>query len=283
MPSFSCSSVGMQLATLRRRIWQGWSFDKCVPTLEHGNNKQLFLLAVSFYTRLPHPQALDYQQLPRAAVYLPLIGWLIGGVAALSFYLADLVWPQVTAVILALITGILITGALHEDGFADVCDGFGGGMNKQRILEIMKDSHIGVYGVLGLSLMLLLKISVLIALPAAAVPLVLLTGHSFSRLSPLLLMRGYNYARGNDSKSSGAIHKPTFQELAFTAVIASLPLALLPTLCALAIIPVLLATLLLGHYFYRRIGGYTGDCLGASQQVAETIFYLSVSALWIFI
>jgi adenosylcobinamide-GDP ribazoletransferase len=273
----------MQLATLRRRIWQGWSFDKCVPTLEHGNNKQLFLLAVSFYTRLPHPQALDYQQLPRAAVYLPLIGWLIGGVAALSFYLADLVWPQVTAVILALITGILITGALHEDGFADVCDGFGGGMDKQRILEIMKDSHIGVYGVLGLSLMLLLKISVLIALPAAAVPLVLLAGHSFSRLSPLLLMRRYNYARGNDSKSSGAVYKPNLQELAFAAVFALLPLVLLPTLFALAIIPVLLATLLLGHYFYRRIGGYTGDCLGASQQVAETIFYLSVSALWIFI
>jgi len=282
IPSFPRSSVGMQLATLRRRVWQRWSVAGCAPTPERGNDKMLFFLALSFYTRLPHPQALDYKRLPQAAIYLPLIGWLVGGIAALVFYLADLVWPQATAVILALIAGILLTGALHEDGFADVCDGFGGGMNKQRILEIMKDSHIGAYGFIGLLLMLLLKISVLAEMPAA-IPLVLLAGHSISRLSPLLLMQRYTYARGNDSKASGAVYQPSFRELAFATVIALLPLALLPALCMLAIIPVLVATLLLGHYFYRRIDGYTGDCLGASQQVAETIFYLSVSALWIFI
>jgi len=299
IPSFPRSSVGTQLATLRRRVWQRWSVAGCIPTLGPGNDKMLFFLALSFYTRLPgmaevsqavgnrcdrlpHHQALDYKRLPQAAIYLPLIGWLVGGICALVFYLADLVWPQATAVILALIAGILLTGALHEDGFADVCDGFGGGMNKQRILEIMKDSHIGVYGLLGLLLMLLLKISVLTEMPAA-IPLVLLAGHSISRLSPLLLMQRYTYARGNDSKASGAVYQPSFRELAFAAVIALLPLALLPALCMLAIIPVLVATRLLGHYFYRRIDGYTGDCLGASQQVAETIFYLSVSALWIFI
>ena len=244
---------------------------------------KLFLLALSFYTRLPHPQTLDYKQLHQAAVYLPMIGWLVGSICAAVFYLADLLWPQTTAVILALITSILTTGALHEDGFADVCDGFGGGMGKQRILEIMKDSHIGVYGVLGLLLMLCLKISILSAMPATAVPLMLLTGHSISRWSPLLLMHSYTYAREQNSKASGAIYKPNHQELAFAAVIALLPLVVLPALCVLAIIPVLLATVLSGRYFYRHIGGYTGDCLGASHQLAETIFYLSVSALWIFI
>ncbi len=242
-----------------------------------------FQLALSFYTRLPHPQALDYKQLPEAAVYLPMIGWLVGGICALVFYLADLLWPQTTAAILALTAGILLTGALHEDGFADVCDGFGGGMNKQRILEIMKDSHIGVYGFIGLLLLLLLKVSVLSAMSAAAVPLVLLAGHSISRLPPLLLMQRYGYAREQHSKASGAVYQPSFRELAFAAVTALLPLALLPILCTLTVIPVLLATVLLGHYFYRHIGGYTGDGLGASQQVAETVFYLSVSALWIFI
>lgn len=244
---------------------------------------KLFLLALSFYSRLPHPQALDYKQLPQAAVYLPLVGWLVGGVCALVFYLAIWLWPQTTAVILALIIGILLTGALHEDGFADVCDGFGGGMNKTRILEIMKDSHIGVYGFTGLLLLLSLKASVLIEMPAAAVPWVLLAGHSISRLSPLLLMQRYDYAREHQSKASGAVYQPNFRELVFAAAIALLPLALLPALSALAIIPALLATLLLGHYFYRRIGGYTGDCLGASQQFAETVFYLSMSALWKFI
>jgi adenosylcobinamide-GDP ribazoletransferase len=244
---------------------------------------KLFLLALSFYTRLPHSQTLDYKQLPQAVVYLPLVGWLVGGICALVFYLADWLWPQTIAVMLALIAGILLTGALHEDGFADVCDGFGGGMNKARILEIMKDSHIGVYGVIGLLLMLLLKIGVLITMPAAAVPLLLLAGHSVSRLSPLLLMQRYSYAREHHSKASGAVYKPNVRELVYAAAIALLPLALLPVLSALAIIPALLATMLLGHYFYRRIGGYTGDCLGASQQVAETVFYLSMSALWKFI
>lgn len=244
---------------------------------------KLFLLALSFYTRVPCPQTLDYKQLPQATVYLPVIGWFVGGITGLSFYLADLLWPQTTAVIVALIMGVFLTGAFHEDGFADVCDGFGGGWGKQRILEIMKDSHIGVYGVLGLLLMFLLKISLLGGMLAAVVPLVFLVGHSFSRLMPLLLMQRYDYARNNDSKAAGAVYKPSPKELAFAVFTVLLPLALLPALCVLAIIPVLVVNGYLGRYFYRHIGGYTGDCLGASQQVAETIFYLSVSALWIFI
>jgi adenosylcobinamide-GDP ribazoletransferase len=243
---------------------------------------KLFLLALSFYTRLPGPQSQDYTKLPQAVLYLPLVGWLVGGITALSFYLADLLWTQSTAVILALIIGIFLTGAFHEDGFADVCDGFGGGWGKQRIMEIMKDSYIGVYGVVGLLLIFLLKISLLGGLFAAAVPLVLLAGHSLSRLPPLLLMQSYHYARDNDSKSAGAVYKPSMQQLAIVTVLALLPMALLPSLCVLAIIPVLGVNWYLGHYFYRYIGGYTGDCLGASQQIAETVFYLSVSALWTF-
>lgn len=243
----------------------------------------LFLLALGFYTRIPCTQTLDYKQLPQATVYLPLVGWLVGGITAVSFYLADVLWPQTTAVIVALISGIFLTGAFHEDGFADVCDGFGGGWGKQRILEIMKDSCIGVYGVLGLVLIFLLKISMLDSMFTAAVPMVLLVGHSVSRLPPLLLMQRYVYARENDSKASGAVYKPTLQELAIATVIALLPLALLPPVCVLAIVPVLIVNGYVGRYFYRHIGGYTGDCLGASQQIAETVFYLSVSALWTFI
>ena len=244
---------------------------------------KLFLLAIGFYTRVPCPQTLDYEQLPQATVYLPLVGWLVGGITALSFYLADMLWSQVTAVILALIVGIFMTGAFHEDGFADVCDGFGGGWGKQRILEIMKDSSIGVYGFLGLLLIFLLKISLLGSMLAYAVPLVLLAGHSISRLPPLLLMRFYDYARNNDSKAAGAVYKPNLQELAIATAIALLPLVLLPAFCVLVIIPVLGVNWYLGRYFHRHIGGYTGDCLGASQQISETVFYLSVSALWIFI
>ena len=244
---------------------------------------ELFLLALTFYTRLPGLISLDYAKLPQAVVYLPLVGWLVGGITAAGFYLTDLLWPQLTSVIVALIIGVLLTGAFHEDGFADVCDGFGGGWGKQRILEIMKDSYIGVYGLLGLLLIFLLKISLLGVILPPAVPLVLLAGHSVSRLPPLLLMRQYEYARSHDSKVAGAVYKPDLQELAVASVIALLPLVLLPALLALALIPVLAVNWYLGHYFHRTIGGYTGDCLGASQQIAETVYYLGVSALWTFI
>lgn len=242
-----------------------------------------FLLALSFYTRIPSPIALDYSDLPRATLYLPIIGWIVGGISAMSFYLADLIWQQTTAVILAIMVSIFLTGALHEDGFADACDGFGGGYDKQRILEIMKDSHIGVYGVVGLLLLLLLKVNLLTETSASTVPWLLLAGHSSSRFMPLLLMRQFDYARSNDSKAAIAVYQPSPSELAVAGSCAILPLILLPAVCALAIIPVWLINLYLGRYFYRHIGGYTGDCLGTSQQVAEVFFYLGAQALWIFI
>jgi adenosylcobinamide-GDP ribazoletransferase len=245
---------------------------------------KLFFLALSFYTRLPAPKNQDYKQLPQASIYLPLVGWVVGGLMGLCFYLANMLWMQTTAVILALIAGILLTGAFHEDGFADVCDGFGGGYDKQRILEIMKDSQIGVYGALGLMLLMSLKISLLSTMPVMVIPLILFAGHSLSRFPPLLLMRTFDYARGDNSnsKSSAALYKPNTRELLFAGTLAFLPLLLLPLICSLAIPFMLLVNWRLGRYFHRHIGGYTGDCLGASQQVAEIIFYLGVSALWTF-
>ena len=244
---------------------------------------QQFLLALTFYTRLPGPQNQDYTKLPQATIYLPLVGWVVGAVTALSFYLANLLWQQVIAVILALIVGIFLTGAFHEDGFADVCDGFGGGWGKQRIMEIMKDSFIGVYAVIGLIFILLLKISILSTLPTTTVPFVLFSGHSISRLFPLLLMQRYNYVRESDSKAAVAVYKPARRQLILVTIVALIPLLLLPLICLLSIIPLLLGNVFLGRYFYRHIGGYTGDCLGASQQLTEIVFYLSISALWIYI
>jgi adenosylcobinamide-GDP ribazoletransferase len=239
-----------------------------------------FWLALGFYTRLPCPQNLDYRQLPQAAVFLPMVGWLVGALSGAAFYLAALLWPPTVAAVIALIAGIWITGAFHEDGFADVCDGFGGGYGKERILAIMKDSAIGVYGTLGLMLLLLLKIGLLGSLPVQIVPWVLLAGHSVSRLMPLLLMRRHAYARTENSKSGGAMFMPAFADLAVAAGMALLPFVFLPSGCLLGVLPAVLATLWLGRYFNRHIGGYTGDCLGACQQVAETVFYLSVSAAW---
>ncbi|PKM37165.1 MAG: adenosylcobinamide-GDP ribazoletransferase [Gammaproteobacteria bacterium HGW-Gammaproteobacteria-10] len=242
-----------------------------------------FLLAVGFYTRLPCPATLDYQRLPKSCVYLPLVGWLVGGISASVFWIALQIWPQDIAVVIALIAGILVTGAFHEDGFADVCDGFGGGYDKQHILDIMKDSQIGAYGALGLLLLLLLKFRLLTGLPAHLPPLALLAGHSISRWFPLYLMYRYDYARTQPSKSSGAVFKPDAKTLLLAGIPALLPFVLLPPLALTALIPMALVTLVLGRYFHRHIGGYTGDCLGAGQQVAEVVFYLFLNALWTFI
>ncbi|CAG7856116.1 adenosylcobinamide-GDP ribazoletransferase [biofilm metagenome] len=243
-------------------------------------NAHLVLLALSFYTRIPVSNNLDYTKLPEASIFLPLIGWIVGGLSGLCFYFTAQWWDQTTAVILSLVCGILLTGAFHEDGFADVCDGFGGGYGKERILEIMKDSQIGTYGALGLILLIGLKASLLCSLPALMVPFTVLAGHSFSRFFPLLLMFCYDYARTVPSKSGASVYKPKANELVLAGIISLIPFILLPINTWLAIPLIMLVSWQLGRYFYRHIGGYTGDCLGASQQVAEVVFYLTAGALW---
>lgn len=252
------------------------------PALINRNFPSLWL-ALSFYTRLPCPKNLDYSQLPRPAIYLPLIGYLVGGMCAVVFYFAQFFWSQTISILLAVIAGILVTGAFHEDGFADVCDGFGGGYEKERILQIMKDSAIGVYGALGLGLLIALKIITLVSLPLEKLPIIFISAHSLSRLAPLCLMRFYDYARLENSKVQNAIFQPTYSELCFALICATLPLFFLPAILGFSLFSVGVATLFLGRYFQQKIGGYTGDCLGCVQQITETIFYLSVSALWKFI
>ena len=247
------------------------------------NQRNLFWLALSFYTRLPCPQNLDYAQLPQAARFLPVIGWIVGGICAIVFYLASFFWTPTIAVLLALSVGIFVTGAFHEDGLADVFDGFGGGWTKEKILVIMKDSRVGTYGALSLVMMIALKVSTLSALPVAQIPFILLAGHSISRFFPLWIMRHYEYARTENSKTGGAMFQPAWRDLGFAGMCASAPLLLLPPLCFITIVPSFAATLFLGRYFYKHIGGYTGDCLGATQQITETIFYLIISGLWTFI
>ena len=185
--------------------------------------------------------------------------------------------------IIAIIAGVLLTGAFHEDGFADVCDGFGGGWNKQQILTIMKDSRIGAYGAIGLTLLVVLKIALLSSLSPAAIPGQLLAGHSISRLAPLILMHRYSYAGAIDSKGAAAVFKPQHSDLLFSAGFALAPFMALPIELLWSLLPLYLVIWKLGRYFNDHIEGYTGDCLGASQQITETAYYLSVTALWTFI
>jgi adenosylcobinamide-GDP ribazoletransferase len=134
---------------------------------------QIFLTALSFYTRIPiridHP---DSDHLNESIKYFPIIGFLTGSLFFVSYIFLSHAFGSDLGILFALLTGILLTGALHEDGFADVCDGFGGGWTKPKILEIMKDSRVGTYGLIGLIFLLLIKffaIKQLVALPSHTV------------------------------------------------------------------------------------------------------------------
>jgi len=238
----------------------------------------IFLNAVMFYTRIPVPKDLPYSDdmLNRSTRYFPFIGWIIGGIGAGVFYGLQFVLPPELAILLSMLTTIFITGAFHEDGFADFCDGFGGGYTRERILTIMKDSRIGTYGSVGLVGMLAAKFMSLHAIDVAMIPLVMLAGHALSRLMPIMVIYTSSYSRDDATSKSKPIGKKgkgfdfilaLFFGLAF--------LVFIPLTYSLIILPVLLlTTFTFSRYTTRKIGGYTGDCLGALQQIAEVEFYI---------
>ena len=186
--------------------------------------------------------------------------------------------PQSVSVLLAMAASIYVTGAFHEDGLTDMTDGLGGGWEKLRILEIMKDSRVGSYGVIAIAMVLALKLACLTEINAAWVPVLLVTGHAFSRYCSVLIMAGMHYVREDASSKA----KPLATQLSRNAlVIASLfglvPLLWLPFNALIAgMVCALLITVWLGRKLQQWLGGYTGDCLGATQQLSEVAFYVGV-------
>jgi adenosylcobinamide-GDP ribazoletransferase len=259
-------------------------FQSLIPILRH--QLRLFLTALMFYTRIPVPKWIGYsdEQLDKSSIYFPFIGWLVGGVSALVFLGSALLFSQYVAIILSMIATVLMTGAFHEDGFADVCDGFGGGWTKLKILEIMKDSRIGAYGMIGMALLFFLKYTALLTLfeftTASSLNsfwIIFLIGHSLSRFTALTFVYTHQYAREDLSSKV----KPIAKQLSVTETIIASVFGFLPIFLfspwavgALVIAPLFALKLYLGYYFKKWIGGYTGDCLGATQQISEVIIYL---------
>ncbi len=247
------------------------------------------MTAVQFLTRLPTPDFKEFEPawLARSARYFPLVGVLVGAINVGVWWLASQRLPTPVAVGLTLALSVLVTGAFHEDGFADVCDGFGGGNSADRVLAIMKDSRIGAYGAIGVVLMLGLKWSSLDGLAvgmAVFAPLVI-GAHLVSRWCAGALMWSLPYVRSDgDSKSRAAVEGFTAREWLIGGIIG---LAAFSPIAAWALresaAPVAWALLAgavsaaatawaAAGYFRRRIGGHTGDCLGAVQQLTELAF-----------
>ncbi len=245
---------------------------------------EYFFGAVRFFTRLPVPAWVGHsdEALNRSARYFPAVGLLIGGIGGAVYVLAALFWPKTAAVLLSMAATIYATGAFHEDGLSDVADGIGGGWDKARILEIMKDSRVGNYGVAALVLALLGKFILLVEVEAAWVPAALVAGHAVSRFASTLLLCTMDYVREDAlSKAKPLATRLTPGGLTLAAVFAGLGLFwLTPQQAALGCVLAALATIWMARLFKRWLGGYTGDCLGATQQMAELAFYLGLLARW---
>jgi len=243
------------------------------------NELKIFFTALMFYTRIPVPKSTGYssENLNKATRYFPLVGIIVGAAGALVFYATSILFSIYSSILFSILSMILITGAFHEDALSDFCDGFGGGYTKEKILEIMKDSRIGTYGAIGLILLILMKIFLLAEIDPLKIPIILIAAHALSRVNPVLLMFSSQYVREDiTSKSKPVGETKSIITLVIAIVLGLLPLILIPY----QTIPFLLAAMLLiflyfRYYVHKKLGGYTGDVLGALQQLSEVGFYIT--------
>lgn len=248
---------------------------------------KIFFTALMFFTRIPCPKWVDHHPdyLQKSSKYFSLVGIIVGCIGAILFYITHLILSKDISILLSIVATIYATGAFHEDGFADVCDGFGGGWTKDKILSIMKDSRLGTYGTVGIIFILALKFFALREVSAIYIPLVLIAGHSSSRFIATTLLYTLPYVQDPEkSKSKPAAKQMTLSQLLVSGIIGILPLSIfLNPYIFFVLIPMYIAKMFLAHKFKKWIGGQTGDCAGAVQQLSEVVFYLSFIILWSYI
>jgi adenosylcobinamide-GDP ribazoletransferase len=238
--------------------------------------------ALVFFTRLPfwrlkafNVPAPYYKQVIN---YWPVAGWLTAAVMAGVLWSAAQILPYSIAVILAILSRLLVTGALHEDGLADFFDGFGGGNTRERTLEIMKDSHIGTYGVVSLIFYFSIFYLLLSNLSLEMACLVILSADPLCKFIASLITLFLPYARNEEtSKSKVVYNKMSVRTGVISIVFGLLPFILLLKIDFLSaiIFPIFVfAGLIL--LMKKKIGGYTGDCCGATFLMCELSFYLGI-------
>ena len=240
---------------------------------------KILLTAIMFYTRIPVPKWTGFsaEALNNATRYLPLIGIFVGGFGGLVFWSSSQLFGVYISILISLIFMVLLTGAFHEDGLADFCDGFGGGLAKEQVLSIMKDSRIGTYGTIALVMLFLAKIFLVSEIRPVEIPLAIMVANAWSRLNPVLLIYTSEYVSDEEHSKS----KPIGTKGSLATLLIALLLGLSPLfLLAWEMVPFLICIQLFILFFFRmylhrKIGGYTGDTLGALQQLSEIGFYIT--------
>lgn len=242
------------------------------------------LAALMMFTRIPLWRLVNVDKRYFADVikFWSLVGFLTGATTGGVLWLTAQVLPLGVACVLAIIARILLTGALHEDGLADFFDGFGGGTSREKILAIMKDSHIGCYGTIGLVLYFGLYYSLLSSFDPAMIFPIVIAADCFSKLCAAVMINTLPYVRKEEESKTKVIYSKV-QVLVFVLVgaITMIPFFFLKdaSFCW-AMVPAILTAIALRFFFKAKIGGYTGDCCGASVLIIEQVFYLSVLVIW---
>jgi adenosylcobinamide-GDP ribazoletransferase len=257
---------------------------------------KIFFTALLFYTRIPCPKNIDHSPdyINKATRYFPLIGWIVGFISFVIFWLSTFLFDNNIAILFSMIAGIFVTGAFHEDGLADVFDGFGGGWTKEKILDIMKDSRVGAFGAIALIFLFAIKFAALnnLFLKCNAtnyyiIALIFITYHSLARLTAIQIVFASSYSRDDENSKAKPIAKThTAKEILGAYFFGLLPLLFLSLenwRYCLVLGPLFLLYFYCKYYFNKWIDGYTGDCLGAVEQIAECICILYFLAIWKFI
>lgn len=242
----------------------------------------LIWLAISFFTRLPVPNKIHFSQgnLNHASRYFTLVGWIVGALCTLAFIASSLIFDPSIAIVISMGFGFLLTGGFHEDGLADTADGFGGGWTQQQKLNIMKDSRLGSYGALAIWFFLTLKyLSLSHFASTASIAISILIAHPLSRLASTLVIQFLPYVSDTEhSKSKPIAHQPSKLD-AMIAMVITIPVFIFPFEHALwLILTISLTTFIFCAFMKQQIMGFTGDTLGATQQVNELAIYLTLLA-----
>lgn len=243
-----------------------------------------FLAAVMMLTRLPLWRVvnIDKRYFADVLMYWPLVGYLTGGATALTLWGASLVMPWLPACVLAVMVRLLLTGAMHEDGLADFLDGFGGGTSKEKILAIMKDSHIGSYGTIGLIVYFFLYVSFIYSLDMPEAPALVVSADIFSKFCTSVMINTLPYARPEAESKTKVVYSRK-------SLFAYIPIAVLAFVPFLAVgdfryLPALVLPVVtswcLRRYMKKKIGGYAGDCCGASFLITELACYFGIVVIY---
>ncbi|MBR3292171.1 MAG: adenosylcobinamide-GDP ribazoletransferase [Bacteroidales bacterium] len=250
----------------------------------------ILLATLIFFTRLPFWRLIDVpaEDFKRVVPRWPLVGWLTGGMMALTLWLSSNIFPLTVAWILALLVRIVLTGCLHEDGLADFIDGFGGGTSREKTLAIMKDSHIGTYGVIGLIVYAGLMLTMPSTISRDMLCILLVCCDCWAKCCAAQLINFLPYARSEEEAKNKTVYaRMTLPELLLCffgglapSFICVFALGWLPRQFLLLMIVPVLVLLLLRLVMKRKIQGYTGDCCGATFLLCELSLYLAVLAAY---